>query len=77
MSSIMKIVVILLFILFFFAMSSIALYQYGPSSLQGSEILYNIHKISGITIFITVLWHIFINRKWLKTAFKGGKKWKD
>lgn len=74
MSKSMKYVVIILFAAFIACVGSIMLYQYGPEAWQGTELLYNIHRFSGSIMTITVVWHIFLNRKWLNNAFKGGKK---
>jgi len=74
MSFSMKAAVIVLFISFFTCIGAIVLYQYGPEAWQGTETLYDLHRFSGMIMTLPVIWHIVLNRKWLKNAFKGGKK---
>lgn len=70
----LKIAVIILMLALLICAGSVMLYTYGPEEWQGTEILYNLHKISGQIFILAIFWHLYLNRKWLINNFKRGKK---
>jgi hypothetical protein len=60
---------LLLFFGFFGTSIGILLYRWGPESLRGSETMYNVHSISGLSFLIIAILHLILNWKWIKNTF--------
>ncbi len=75
--SMLKIVNVILFIAFITTIISIFIYDIIPSSLNGNEVLGEIHETAGMIFAIFAFVHIGFNWKWIKTQIfkkKGEKK---
>jgi len=55
---------------------SIGLYFNGPESLQGDELLGNIHRTAGTIFFFLTIAHLILNFSWIKNNYlkRKGKK---
>jgi predicted ferric reductase len=66
-----------LFLLLTFLLTALALifYKFIPSEVQGSEILYEAHEISGLIFILLGIFHFILNFNWVKAMyFKKSKK---
>lgn len=66
-----------LLLAFLTVLTSILIYDIIPSSLNGDEIVGEIHEIAGMIFSLLAITHISLNWRWIKTQIlkqKGGKK---
>lgn len=71
---ILKIVNVLLFIDFLFVLTSVLFYKIIPGNLNGSELMANMHGLSGMIFGLLVLVHLILNFKWVKMNYFTPKK---
>jgi len=64
----------ILALLFLLTMIAMALYRFGPESLQGSESMGQLHAWAGTLFFLVALLHIYFNWGWIKLNIFGIKK---
>ncbi len=67
--ALLKVVNIILIFSFIVTMATILLYRFIPSPLQGSEILFHLHSISGLVFGTSAIVHIVLNWKWFKSSY--------
>jgi len=58
---------------FVLVVMSVFLYKVIPGSLNGSELMSDLHGMSGMMFFILVLIHFILNYKWVKLNYFGKK----
>lgn len=61
-------------ILFILTILAVGLYKFGPSAIQGSEALGELHEFCGILFFLVALLHLYFNWGWVKANIFGIKK---
>jgi len=53
---------------------SMGLYKFGPSALQGTEILGELHGLAGLCFVILAIIHLSLNWGWMKMNYFAQKK---
>ena len=70
----LRIINILLLIAFLGAAIGVTIYLYGPESLRGTEVIYQIHRISGLVFIFLAVAHIWLNWNWIRINVLSRKK---
>ncbi len=65
----LKMVNITLLSAFLVALISMSLYRFIPSPLQGMEVFYKIHEISGPVFAVIAIVHLVLNWGWVKANY--------
>jgi|GEM_PF-6262751 len=63
-----------LFLAFLCAVVGVLLYRWGPESLQGTEIVYQVHSTAGLVFVCLAGVHVILNFNWILTTYFKKKK---
>ena len=71
---ILKVLNFFLILAFLITALSLIFYKFIPTGLQGSELLYETHELSGMVFIILGIYHLIFNFNWVKLMYFKQKK---